>query len=93
MGTRPRLPNNVIWSLEDALGLMNDVWAEVGRLGVRAEKLEDPKLLGPLNRVQAALRDVECDLRNARAGKYEPKGGNHGGTLLGGCAGGARGER
>ena len=76
MAARPRLPNNVIWSLEDAEALMITIWEEVAKASERAEKLEDARLLAPLNRVSAALAGVEHHLRNARAMRYEPRKGS-----------------
>ena len=74
MGTRPRLPNNVIWSIEDATSAARSMWEELERASKLAEKREDVKVLAAVNECMSDLASVEHHLRNARQGRYEPRG-------------------
>lgn len=70
MGTRPRLPTNVIWSLEDAQAGVLGMWYGLREASKRAVKQEDAAMLGLLNEVMGELARVERHVRNARAGVY-----------------------
>lgn len=73
MGTRPRLSNNVIWSIEDALAAVVEMWGELERAGELAEKREDARGLGAVSRCKSKLALIEHHLRNGRQGRYEPR--------------------
>jgi hypothetical protein len=73
MGTRPRLPSNVIWGLEDARAGVRTMWDRLAVASTRAEVKEDVQVLAAVNECMGELATVEHHLRNARAGKYEPR--------------------
>ncbi len=73
MGTRPRLPNNVIWSIEDATAAAVELWEDLARVRKRAERVEDALTLGAVGRCMERLVVIEHHLRNARCGRYEAR--------------------
>lgn len=78
MATKPRLSNNVIWCLEDAMALAAAMWEDLDRGRARAERLEDVRMLGVMARCMERTAGIEHHLRMGRAGRYVVRGSGSG---------------
>lgn len=67
MTLRPRLPNTVIWALEDAIALTLDFWTDLQTLSSHAEAHQDAVTLAAVARCMDRLTRIERHLRTARA--------------------------
>jgi len=72
--SKPRLPTNVINSLEDARTVLLEMWPPLRNACRSArERHQDPLLLADLNDLVTGLADVEFYIGNARQGRYESR--------------------
>jgi len=76
MATKTRIPNKVIWALEDILALSYDSRRDWSRALEYAQKAQDPGLLLALARLRDSLARIEQIARLARQGEY--RGGLNG---------------
>lgn len=74
MPSKIRLPNKVIWALEDIGAMCRDSRQQVRRAIDRADKLVDLPLMTALARLSDDLATIERLARDARQGKYEGTG-------------------
>ena len=68
---RTRVPNKVIWNLEDTLALLTTARQEWQRIVDYSERAMDPRLSLPAAKLGFTLSEIERLTRNARAGRYE----------------------
>jgi hypothetical protein len=68
---RTRVPNKVIWNLEETMALLITARQEWQRIVDYSERAMDPRLSLPAARLGFTLSEIERLTRNARAGRYE----------------------
>jgi hypothetical protein len=75
---RTRVPNKVIWNLEETLALLITARQEWQRIVDYSERAMDPRLSLPVARLGFTLSEMERLTRNARDGRYEEQHANAG---------------
>lgn len=68
---RTRVPNKVIWNLEETMALLITARQEWQRIVDYSERAMDPRLSLPAAKLGFHLSEIERLTRNARAGRYE----------------------
>ena len=76
MATKTRVPNKVIWGLEDILALCIDARESCRDMQARALQEMDAIMLASLVELIDQVSQIEGKARDAREGKYRQRGGN-----------------